>query len=83
MSNLSRPFGRISSRPTRAERLLSVLSDLQWHSTSELVRRVGHTFVVAKWILVHRGYAIHRRPHPVRRHQHQYRLERTTPSVNR
>jgi len=74
-----RSFGRLSPRMTRAERLLAVLSDLQWHDTSELHRRVAHTFVVAKWHLVRQGYQITCRPHPRVRYQFQYRLERTRP----
>jgi hypothetical protein len=59
------------------ERLLTVLSDGQWHTTAELARKVGHTFVVAKFVLVRRGYEIVREPHPSRRHQHLYRLVST------
>ena len=51
-----------------------VLSDGRWHATAELVRRVGHTFVMAKFHLTRQGYDIERRVHPVRRYQFQYRL---------
>jgi len=74
MSTPARPTGRLSPRSTRADRFLTVLSDHQWHTTSELVRRVGHTFGGAKFGLIHQGHVIERRPHPTRRYQHQYRL---------
>ena len=59
---------------TKKEKLLNVLADGRWHSTKELVRRVGHTFPVAKYQLVHYGYRIETRRHPNRRWQWQYRL---------
>ena len=40
-------------RETSVERLLQVLGDGNWHRTSELARRVGHCFAVAKFMLVH------------------------------
>lgn len=39
---------------TRTARLYAVLQDERRHRTSELVRRVGHNFAVAKHRLVHR-----------------------------
>jgi hypothetical protein len=61
-------------RTTKVEKLHSVLSDGQWHSTAELARRVGHTFGVAKFKLVGYGHQIDRRRHPRARHQHEYRM---------
>ena len=58
----------------KTERLLAVLVDSRWHSTKELVRRVGHTFAGAKFRLVAYGYSIEKRAHPDRIHQYQYRL---------
>ncbi len=45
--------GRASSRETSVEKLLRVLGDGHWHRTGELVRRVGHSFAVAKFMLTH------------------------------
>jgi len=64
----------IFPRATKTEKMLSVLKDGRWHPTSELVRRVGHTFAVAKFMLINYGYPIQRRRHPHKRFQHQYRL---------
>jgi hypothetical protein len=61
------------------ERLLLVLSDGKWHSTRELVRRVGHSFAVAKFKLVAAGYAVERRHHPHSRWQWQYCLPQNGP----
>lgn len=75
MPRQTRIFFRKGSGQTRTERLLAVLLDGQWHSTTELVRRVGHTFPVAKYVLIHvDGHEIERRRHPERRFEHQYRL---------
>jgi len=63
-----------SLRVTKAEKLLRILGDEDWHSTKELVRRVGHTFSGAKFKLVAYGYPIERRKHPNKKYQHQYRL---------
>lgn len=58
----------------RAERLFHALSDGRWHSSAELVQAVGHTFAVAKWVLVHQyGYPIERRYNRTD-HTHEYRL---------
>lgn len=71
---------RIFRRPlggalTRKEKLLDILLDGNKHSTSELVRRVGHTFFVAKWVLVRRdGYAIQKEKHPTRVYEYNYWL---------
>lgn len=67
----------IASPLTRVEKLKEVLLDGFWHTTAELVRLVGHTFIVAKWVLVHRhNHVIEKRKHPVRRFQYEYRLLR-------
>lgn len=67
-----------NKQTTRAERLLSILGDGKWHSTKELIRRVGHTFAGAKFMLVRKGVDIESRPHPTRKRQYQYRLARPT-----
>ena len=56
-------------------RLLSVLRDRRWHTTADLVRRVGHRFAAGKHLLVRAGVRIARARHPTRRWQHRYRLE--------
>lgn len=61
-------------KPTKIEKLLAVLSDKKWHSTKELVRKVGHTFSTAKYRLITYGYHIKSRLHPARKHQWEYRL---------
>lgn len=62
-------------RVPKTEKLLRILLDGQWHGTRELARRVGHTFIVAKFALVHRdGHRIESRRHPDYRFQWQYRL---------
>ncbi len=63
-------------RGTKAQLLLGALEDRQWHDTQELVRRVGHTFGMAKFQLGGDRFrcTIQKRHHPARRHQWQYRL---------
>ncbi|MDB4958163.1 MAG: hypothetical protein JWO36_5732 [Myxococcales bacterium] len=61
---------------TRAQRLLRILRDHNWHPTSELVRKVSHTFGGAKFHLLRRGYDIRRARHPRKVNEHLYRLER-------
>lgn len=61
---------------TRADRLLRLLSDYEWHTTRELTAKVGHTFAQAKYYLKQHGFPIEREPHPSLRHQHRYRLRR-------
>jgi len=61
------------SKGTCAKRLIRVLQDTKWHSTRELVRRVGHDFGVAKFHLVRRGYDIRRR-FAAKPNQYEYRL---------
>lgn len=60
---------------TRAERLLTILLDGNWHATRELVRRVGHTFAWARWFLVtHDKHMIAKRKHATRIFEYEYRL---------
>lgn len=59
---------------TKAEKLLAILDDGKWHTTKELVRRVGHTFGGAKFQLARFGYNIMSEPHPARQRQWRYRL---------
>src|SRR5947209_2646426 len=68
------PMSYLISKPTKVEKLLDIIEDGRWHATQELARRVGHTFVVAKWQLVRQGYTIERERHPSAKYQHQYRL---------
>ncbi|MFA5061537.1 MAG: hypothetical protein WC526_00035 [Patescibacteria group bacterium] len=63
-----------SSRSTKIEKLLNIIKDGHWHSTKELVHRVGHTFAGAKFRLLAYGYPVERRSHPTKKHQFQYRL---------
>ncbi len=72
----SHMHGDRGDRSTKMDKLLSILADGEYHSTQELSRRVGHTFAVAKFKLVHAGHAIEREPHPTKRHQWRYRLRR-------
>lgn len=59
---------------TKTDKLIHVLSDGKWHSTKELVRRVGHTFAVAKFALIRDGHRIDREVHPTQPRQHRYKL---------
>lgn len=70
--NPYRTHGR--NRKTRVAALEQVLRDGGWHSTFELVLRIGHTFAGAKFQLVKYGYQVERRKHPSRPRQWQYRL---------
>jgi hypothetical protein len=67
-------FTRKSVHLTKTDKLLRALEDGRFHSTDELVRRVGHTFVQVKYRLVKLGYPIERQPHPSKPHHFQYRL---------
>lgn len=66
------PHGK--TRRTKIRKLLRVLGDQSWHSTRELVRRVGHTFAVVKFKLIFYGYPIEKRRHATKPRQWQYRL---------
>jgi hypothetical protein len=41
---------------TKLDRLVAVMKDGQWHSTEDLVDRVGHRFSAAKHVLRQQGY---------------------------
>lgn len=58
----------------KVEKLYRVLSDGKWHSTRDLVRRVGHSFSVSKFRLIQYGHVVEKRPHPTKRWQWEYRL---------
>ncbi len=64
---------------TKVDKLISVLSDGKWHSTKELVRRVGHAFGCARHALAKTGIRVERRPHKRQRWQHQYRIDLDNP----
>lgn len=66
----------LRKRRTKRELLATILSDGRYHSTRELVRRVGHTFGGAVFQLRKRHHEVERRSHPTCQHQHQYRLVR-------
>ena len=70
--NPYRKHGR--NHKTRAAALEQLLRDGAWHSTFELVLRIGHTFAQAKFTLVKYGYTVERRKHPIRPRQWQYRM---------
>ena len=59
---------------SRRTRYLRVMADANWHSTRELVQRVGHTFGYIKFKLTLEGFDIERRRHPSKAHQYQYRV---------
>lgn len=70
------------TNPTKSEKLLSILSDHQWHATKELSRKIGHTFGEFIFYLRHdyrHHHVIERRKHPTKRYQHQYRLRDDLP----
>ncbi len=69
----------ISIKPTKAEKLYTVLLDRAWHATQELVAKVGHTFAVALHHLRRLGYAVDKRRHCTRRRTFEYRLGNTGP----
>lgn len=64
---------------TQVEKLHELLADGNWHSTKELIRRVGHRFAVPKFMLIRYGYMIEARRHPWKRWQYQYRLVKDEP----
>jgi len=59
---------------TKTDKLLQILGDERWHSTVELVHRVGHCFSHAKYKLVSYGYPVDKRKHPRKPRQYQYRI---------
>lgn len=66
-------------RNTQVDKLIAVLSDGRWHTTKELVRRVGHAFGGAKFVLTTSGIQVERRRHPSQRWQYQYRVDLSNP----
>jgi hypothetical protein len=58
---------------TKLDRLVVVMRDGQWHSTEELVDRVGHRFSAAKHVLQRQGYQFEVRRDGVR---FEYRMVR-------
>jgi hypothetical protein len=63
-----------NSRITKVEKLLTILADGHWHSTKDLVHRVGHTFAFAKFKVTRQGFVIEKRRHAAKPRQYQYRL---------
>ena len=51
---------------TKIEQLAGLLSDGEWHSTSELVEQVGHRFSATKYTAQKQGYQFDRRREGVR-----------------
>jgi hypothetical protein len=66
-------------RQTRVDLLICLLADGKWHSTKELIRRVGPGFGVAKYALVRSGVRVERRRQPRARHGYQYRIDLNNP----
>ena len=52
---------------TKVDKLITVLSDGKWHSTKELVRRVGPAFGGARYWLAKTGINVQRRAHKKKR----------------
>jgi hypothetical protein len=46
---------------TKLELLVSLMSDGGWHSTDDLVYRVGHRFSATKYVAEKQGYQFDRR----------------------
>ena len=65
------------SPETNVDKLLRILGDERWHSTAELVSRVGHTFAHAKFKAMRYGYPVEKRKHPQKSRQYQYRIHAT------
>ena len=64
----------LRAAPTKSEQMFQILSDGDWHSTSELSRRVSHAFAGSIFKLRRLGYTIEKRHHPTREYHYQYRL---------
>ena len=64
---------------TKVDKLITVLSDDKWHSTKELVRRVGQTFGGARHWLAKTGINVQRRSHKKKRWQYEYRIDLDNP----
>jgi len=73
-NKFKRPGAEHRSRETNVDKLLRILGDERWHSTSELVARVSHSFSHSKFRLVKYGYPVEKRKHPHKSRQYQYRL---------
>jgi hypothetical protein len=69
-----RNYAGETSRVTKVEKLLTILSDGRWHSTKELVHRVGHTFSFARFKVARLDYFVEKRKHTAKPRQYQYRL---------
>jgi predicted transcriptional regulator len=67
-------FRTSTAQLTKAEKLLDILRDHDWHSTAELARRVGHRFGGVVYQLRQAGYIINRERHPTQPFQHRYRF---------
>ncbi|MBD1849143.1 hypothetical protein H6F87_03835 [Cyanobacteria bacterium FACHB-502] len=66
---------------TQLEKLSSVLSDGNWHSTQKLVQEVGHRFSATMHTAVKQhGYRIEKRKGSDR--QYEYRLVRTVKAAS-
>lgn|GEM_PF-2271037 len=61
-------------KPSKTDKLVTLLLDGRWHNTKEIVGAVSHTFATSIWRLRHTGHHVERRRHPSKRYQHQYRL---------
>ncbi len=46
---------------TKLELLMALMSDGGWHSTDDLVSRVGHRFSATKYVAEKQGYQFDRR----------------------
>lgn len=68
---------------TRFESLAMVLADGDWHSTEELVQRVGHRFSATVHIAVRqRGYQIERRRSQGRMFEYRWVKSAIAPQSN-
>jgi len=67
-------FRTSTAQLTKAEKLLDILRDHDWHSTAELARLVGHRFGGVVYQLRQGGHTVERQRHQTKKFQHQYRL---------
>ena len=80
ISMISNPYKNRNRRgETKVDKLITVLSDGKWHSTKELVRRVGPAFGGARYWLAKTGINVQRRAHKKKRWQHEYRIDLDNP----
>jgi hypothetical protein len=68
------PHLQLTTKLTKAEKLLAILADGEAHTTRELVRRVGHAFGTAVFRLRRNGHHIVTSCHPTKRWQRNYQL---------